>query len=213
MVSPILHLPDARRGWPDQPLIGDLRLARGRLHEFCGPARVTLAAMLMGQITGPVVWVLPGWQAERLYPAGLAEFADPGRVIFARARRPEDILWTMEEALRSGAVPLVVGEVLAPPGLTPVRRMHLAAEAGAERAAHADRLAPLGVILTPGQGGAQGVESRWHLRPAPSGSTLIERRQAWQLSRLRARMAPVAEWGVTGLGGRLQLTQSPQALP
>ena len=209
MVSPILHLPDSRKGWPDQRLIGPLTLARGRLHEFCGPARVTLGAILMRHSQGPVVWVLPGWQAERIYPAGLAEFADPGRVIFARARRPEDILWTMEESLRSGAVPLVIGEVLAPPGLTPVRRLHLAAEQGAERAAHADRLVPLGIVMTPGEGGAQGVETRWQCWPTPSGSTLYERRQAWGLRRLRARMAPVAEWRITGHEGELTLHEAP----
>ena len=111
----------------------------------------------------------------------------------------------MEEALRSGAVPLVVGEVLTPPGLTPVRRLHLAAEAGAEAATHADRLPPLGLILTPGEGGAQGVESRWHLCPSPSGSTLLERREAWALRRLRARLAPVAGWRLRRQGGRLEL--------
>ncbi len=209
MVSPILHLPDSRKGWPDQQLIGPLMLARGRLHEFCGQARVTLGAILMHHSRGPVVWVLPGWQPERLYPGGLAEMADPGRVIFARARRPEDILWTMEESLRSGAVPLVIGEVLAPPGLTPVRRLHLAAEAGAEAARHADRIAPLGILMTPGEGGAQGVESRWQFTATPSGSTLYERREAWSLRRLRARMAPVAEWRVTGHEGRLSLENLP----
>jgi len=209
MVAPILHPPDARKGWPDQQLIGALTLSRGRLHEFCGQARVTLAAMLMRHSQGPVIWVLPGWQAERVFPAGLAEFADPGRIIWARARRPEDILWTMEEALRSGAVPLVIGEVLAPPALTPIRRLHLAAESGAEAARHADRLAPMGVMLTPGEGGAQGVETRWQLTATPSGSTLYERRQAWRLRRLRARMAPVAEWRITGHEGLLEIDDAP----
>jgi protein ImuA len=196
MVTPILHLPDARKPWPVQRLIGDLFLARGRLHEFCGPARVTLAALLLGQSSGPVIWILPAWTPERIFPAGLAAYADPGRVIFARARRPEDILWAAEESLRSGAAPLVVAEALAPPALTPVRRLHLAAEAGAEAARHADRLAPLGVILTPA-GPAPGVESRWHFDWAPSGSTLIERREAWILRRQRARLAPEAAWAVT----------------
>jgi protein ImuA len=195
MVLPILatHGP---RPHPVQPLPGGLGLglARARLHEFCGPARTVLGAMLMAETTGPVLWISPGWLPERIYPGGLCDFADPARLILARARRPEDLLWSMEEALRSGAVPLVLCDMAALPGLTPVRRLHLAAEAGAEAARHRGRLPPLGVVLTPGEGGAQGVESRWRLAPAPSGSSLIENRQAWRLDLLRARMAPPAHW-------------------
>jgi protein ImuA len=207
MVLPLHHDSPGRRARPEQPLPGGLglTLARGRVHEICGPARTALAALILAESQGPVIWVSPGWLPERLYPPGLAEFADPGRLIFARARRPEDLLWTMEEALRSGAAPLVLAELPAPPALTPIRRLHLAAEAGAEAAGHRGRLMPLGLILTPEAGGAQGVESRWRLDPAPSGSTLLEARSAWTLHRLRARMAPPASWHLQGgPDGRLQ---------
>ena len=200
MAMPILHLPDGRKPWPAQALPGGLglSLARGRVHEVCGPARVTLAALILGESQGPVLWISPGWVPERIYPAGLAELADPGRIIFARARRPEDLLWSMEEALRSGAVPLVLADLPGPPALTPIRRLHLACEAGAEAAGHRGRLPPLGLILTPGEGGSQGVESRWQMTAAPSGSTLMENRSAWTLRRLRARMDPPAEWRLVG---------------
>lgn len=181
---------------PVQPLFGGLGLSSSRVHEFCGPARVTLAVLLMGQMKGPVIWVLPGWQAERLYPDGIMPLADPGRLILVRARRPEDMLWAAEEALKSGAAPLVVAELPQPPGLTPVRRLHLAAEAGTEAARHAGRGPVLGVLLTPGDGGAAGVESRWRMDFAPSPSSLIEMGAAWTLRRLRARMEPEAEWRV-----------------
>ena len=201
MPLPILdsHGPRPR---PTQPLPAGVEpgLARARVHEVCGPARRTFAAMLMGLCDGPVLWIAPGWMPERLYPCGLRDFADPSRLIMARARRPEDILWTMEEALRSGAIPLVLAELPEPPGLTPVRRLHLAAEAGAEAARHRGRLAPLGLMLTPGDGGAQGVESRWRLTDAPSPSGLLERGLAWRLDRLRARMAPPAAWSLARTG-------------
>lgn len=171
------------------------RLAPARLHEFCGGARRTLAALVMGAGAGPVIWIFPGWQAERLMPDGLSRLADPGRLIFVAARRPEDLLCSMEEALRSGAAPLVVAELTAPPGLTPVRRLHLAAESGA--AAQHGPQAPTGLILTPGDGGAAGVESRWRMEAAAHGG--------WRLSLLRARMMPPGDWSVMPGRGRITL--------
>jgi protein ImuA len=131
-----------------------------------------------------VLWVLPGWQAERPNPPGLAALADPGRLILALPRRPEDILWAMEETLRSGQVPLVVAELPAPPGLTPMRRLQLALQAEAAQAG------ALGLVLTPGEGGAAGAETRWHIRQTPGGGWRLDLRRgrgvlpaAWALSR------------------------------
>lgn len=178
------------------PLAGDLSLRRGRVHEFCGPSRIMLAARIMARTEGPVVWIRPGWVAERLNAAGLAPLADPGRLILVQAGRDEGLLWAAEEALRSGAAPLVVAELLAPPALTPTRRLHLAAEAGAEAARRDGAPAPLGLILLPGKGGAQGIESRWHLAPAPSRSLLWSEEESFVLTRLRARLDPPASWSL-----------------
>lgn len=187
----------ARHRDAGQPLVGDLALRRARLHELCGPARVMLAALVMAKSLGPVVWIRPGWWPERLNAAGLQPLANPARLLLVRADRDEAALWAAEEALRSGAVPLVIAETAAPPGLTPVRRLHLAAEAGAETARRDGSTAPLGLLLLPGQGGAPGVESRWHLTPAPSRSLLWSGGEIWTLTRLRARLAPPARWHLT----------------
>lgn len=201
-----IHQQAAPRPQELQALVGDLSLRRGRVHEFCGPSRLRLAALVMAKSEGPVVWVRPGWAPDRLNASGLQGMANPARLIFAEAARDEGLLWAMEEALRSGAAPLVVAELLAPPGLTPIRRLHLAAEAGAEAARRDGTMPPLGLALLPGRGGAQGVESRWHLAPAPSARLLWSEGEAWRLTRLRARLAPPAAWrlGRDGTDERLE---------
>lgn len=189
-----IHTQAAPRPQDLQPLVGDLTLRRGRVHEFGGQSRVMLAAFVMARCTGPVVWIRPAWTPDRLNASGLQRLADPGRLIFAAPRREDALLWTMEETLRSGAVPLVVVELLTPPGLTPIRRLHLAAEAGAEAAQRDGGRPPLGLVLLPGGGGAPGVESRWRMDPAPSPTLLWSDAESWTLTRQRARLAPPAAW-------------------
>ncbi len=181
-----------RPGAAPVTFLGDLTLDRARVHEFCGTARRRLALKLAGTLAGPVFWIRPAWGAGQLHAEGMTGLVDPSRFIFFTPKRPEDLLWTMEEALRAGLVPLVVADLPGPPGLTAVRRLHLAAETGAKEG----RVAPLGLILTPDTGGAPGVETRWSLTPQhASGGT-----EAWRLDRLRARMQPERSWRLTGPG-------------
>ena len=161
--------------------LGRLAMTRGRVHEVCGPARRTLALLAAEASRGEVFWITPAWTPDRLNGDGIAEFVEPGRIVFVTPRQAGDLLWCAEEALRSGAVPLVVADLPEPPALTPIRRLHLAAEAGAERGP-----APLGLILTP-EGTAPGVESRWTFSQATDG---------WLLERQRARAAPPGTWHV-----------------
>lgn len=186
----------SRRPEAQQPLAGDLTLQRGRVHELCGPSRLMLAARIMAKCQGPVVWIRPGWGAERLNAAGLQPLADPSRLILVQAPRDESLLWAAEESLRSGAVPLVIAELLSPPALTPTRRLHLAAETGAEAARRDNATPPLGLILLPGTGGAQGVESRWHMAPAPSRALLWAEEESFTLTRIRARLLPPSSWSL-----------------
>jgi len=183
-------------------VLGELSFALARAHEICGPARRTLALSVAAALEGPVFWVQPAWMPDRLYPDAVSRRIAPSRLIYITPQRPEDLLWTMEEVLRSGAVPLVVADLPGPPGLTPVRRLHLAAETGAE----ARRLAPVGLLLTPGDGGAAGVESRHYIAPdhAPEHS-------AWRLERRRARTAPPKVWRMVEQGRQLRLHEKTAA--
>jgi protein ImuA len=191
---------------PTQTMIGPLRLDRGRVHEFCGPARHRLAAFVLHEIRGPVVWAHPDRQTERLFCGGFTTLADAARLILARAPREDEVLWAAERALRAGAAPLVVADLGRLPGLTAVRRLQLAAEAGADVARALDLPAPLGLLLTPQGGGAPGVESRWHL--APHHGPACTR---WHLTRERARTDQRASWLITAdAAGRPHLTRVDQ---
>lgn len=170
--------------------LGHLRLERTRVHEFCGLARRRLALAVAASLQGHVFWIRPAWVPGGLNAQGVQALIDPSRLTFLSPKRPEDLLWCMEEVLRAGLVPLVVADLPGPPGLTAVRRLHLAGEVGAREG----KLAPLGVLLTPEAGGAPGVETRWSLAPAhgPGGQ------EGWQLERLRARMEPEKSWQLSG---------------
>ena len=192
-LTPTLLTRAPQRDRPVLTLEGDIRLTLARLHEACGPARRSFALWLAGavqrQSPGPVIWITPRHRRDRPNPDGMVGLARPEAFIHLNPQRPEDLLWSMEEALRSGAAPLVVADLPAPPGLTPVRRLHLAAETGAAEGI----FTPIGLILTPEDGGAQGVDSRWHMTPAHRPD-----HQGWTLRRLRARQDPPRDWQLHG---------------
>jgi len=177
----------SHRPRPGLPILPMMHLSQARVHEGCGPARQLLALLVARATRGPVLWIRPEWDGDQLNPDGVHQWIDPARLITLSARRPDDLLWSAEEGLRAGAVELVVAELPTPPALTPVRRLHLAAQTGAAEG----NCAPLGLLLTQGSGGAQGVESRWSLAPHHAAE-----RSEWTLQRLRARTAPPKAWQV-----------------
>jgi protein ImuA len=165
----------------------ELALTQGRVHEASGPARRTFAIWLAARTRGSVFWLSPAWSQDQLNCDGLQPMIDPARLVYVRPKRAEDLLWSMEEVLRSGAVALCIADLPALPGLTQVRRMHLAAETGGQNGGHL----PIGLLLTPGQGGAPGVETRWTLSPRHTKA-----RDGWQLDRVRARTLPPKSWQI-----------------
>ena len=189
------HAPHRPR--PQVTIYDGIALDYGRTHEACGPARRTFALWLAAATTGPVLWISPAWEVDQLNPDGMMDFTCPSRFLFLHASRQDDLLWATEEALRAGQVPLVVTDLPAPPGLKPIRRLHLAAQSGARHGS-----APLGLLLTPGNGGAAGIESLWHLAPDHAG---LQRQ--WLLKRLRARTLPPRSWQLRHSGPRAGLKE------
>lgn len=171
----------------------DIGLSYGRVHEICGTARQSFAAICVGQALGQTqasfIWISPAWARAQLHLEGLYAFAPPQRLIHVQPSHRADLLWCAEEALRSGAVPIVVVELDAFPNLTQVRRLHLAAQMGADMGSYR----PIGVLLSTDQGGLSGVESRY----ACEGVHQVGKTQ-WHIERLRSRSDPVKAWHLRG---------------
>src|SRR5437764_6189653 len=111
---------------------GGLRL--GAVHEILGAAGdeedgaagAGFAAGILARLgTGPVLWCL---KQPDLYGPGLAAHGlDPARLVLVIARRDDEILWAVEEGLRTAGLAAVVAEI----GRLPMvagRRLQLAVE-------------------------------------------------------------------------------------
>ncbi|HSF95952.1 MAG TPA: hypothetical protein VLA52_13080 [Thermohalobaculum sp.] len=164
----------------NQPDLGLIRA--GRMHEASGPGRRAFAAALAGRLAGPVLWVQEGRSRDRLCPQGLTPFLDPGRLVLARPGGALAVLQVAEEALRSGAVALVVAELAEAPDLTASRRLQLAAGAGRGR----------GLCLLPdSRARINAAETRWLCTPVPGR----EGRQTWELVKNKRGQLGVWEVG------------------
>jgi protein ImuA len=90
----------------------------GSVHEFyCTGSEDNAAscAFIAGIVSSlmktgaPSVWV----SAEKnIFPPALKQFGiDPHKIIFINSRKPKEILWVIEEALKTDSVCTVVGEI------------------------------------------------------------------------------------------------------
>jgi len=181
-------------------------LALGALHEIFGAgpdeedgaAAAGFIAGIAGRISGGLVlWCL---KHRDLHGPGLAAHGlDPARIAIVRAARDDDLLWALEEGLRTPGVAAVVGEI----GRLPMvagRRLQLAAEragipalvlrrwrTGAEAAA--ERTRPSAAV------------TRWRIAPLPSLPDAdvpeLQRligRPRWRIELLRCRGGEPATW-------------------
>ncbi len=142
-----------------QPALPDPgALMSARVHEAVGPGRRAFALALAGQLPGAVLWIHDNARVDPLYPPGIAAILDPARLILVQAAGAVAILQAAEEALRSGAAPLVVAELPEAPDLTASRRLQLAVGTGGGR----------GLCLIPeGRLRNNAAETRWMCMPMP----------------------------------------------
>lgn len=125
---------------------------------------LTLAARAVPQHQ-PLLLVLSGRAGAEHglpYGPGLTRLGlDPKRLLIAEAPRLSDALWTIEEALRSGALAAVVGLMDTGQraiGMMPARRLVLAADEGGTPC----------VLLTGSSQGVSVAHSRWRVGALPS---------------------------------------------
>jgi len=109
-------------------------LPQGALHEMNGTAAAMgFAAALAGRLAGskPILWCRSARnETGSVYGPGLIPLGlDPEQIVFVETKKKQDLLWAMEEGLRSGQPALVIGEIDAV-SLVASRRLQLAAEAG-----------------------------------------------------------------------------------
>lgn len=90
--------------------------------------------------------------------AGLAALGlDPARLLLVEAARQDDVLWTLEESLKSEGIALAIG-ITNELALTPSRRLTLASEAGATSC----------LVLGPPGSAVTASLTRWRIARAPS---------------------------------------------
>lgn len=149
-------------------------LPRGGLHEIAAAdvsaAAAGFCAMVLARLAGDdgaVAWCRPGAGSHNpglLYGPGLVELGlDLRRLIVVRARREAELLWVLEEGLRSGALAAVAGETAT---LQPValRRLQLAAESTGTAALLLRPRSAQGSV----QPAATPAVTRWRVGTAPA---------------------------------------------
>jgi protein ImuA len=168
-------------------------LASGCLHELAASpqdaAAYGLLAVLLGRLIGAAGVALwcglkrPGRVMP--YGPGLARFGlAVERLVLVRVSKPADLLWAMEEGLRSGRFLAVLGDGLAP-DLTATRRLQLAAEAGGGTA----------LLVFPATDSRSNrlsaATTRWRIAACPA---VLPDRPRWQVSLERCRGGGERTW-------------------
>ncbi|WP_084294283.1 ImuA family protein [Leisingera aquimarina] len=157
-----------------------------RTHEVSGAGAFVFVFTLATRLGGKLLWVREAWDTVQLNPNGFSDFIDPAAVTLCSAKDQKEVLAVAENALRSGAVTLVVMTLSQPIGLTEGRRLQLAARDGIST----------GVAIIPEGMGSNAAETRWRCSPAydasspPQDSTL----QKWEL--IKNKSGTLGVWNV-----------------
>ena len=186
-------------------VLPDGGLARGALHEILGAGgdeedgalAAAFAAGILGRLAGDgtVLWCLP---RPDLYGHGLAAHGlDPAHIVLVRAPRDSEILWAMEEGLRTPGIAAVVGEVGTLAAVAS-RRLQLAAERSGITAFLLRRWRDSGQAARE-RNLPNAAVTRWRIAALPSQPLRGEPgvgRPRWRAELLRCRSGEPACWEV-----------------
>ncbi len=179
------------------------------IHEFvstspeCAAATSGFIAGLLGKVTRPddtCIWISAG---RTLFPPALVFFGiSPDRIIFVDSRKPWDLSWMIEQALKCDALGTVVGEVTAL-DLAQSRRLQLAVEQSRVNC-FLHRYRP---------GGVSAIASvcRWKIQPVPS--TLQEGLPGvgfpiWEVTLEKVRNGQPGSWQIQWVEDRFRIVEA-----
>lgn len=175
-------------------------LATGALHEVAGGDHRDMPAafgFLLGLVMrrlqalsgqGIVLWCRQTYGPHDfglLYGPGLAAFGfAPAQLLLVTSPKPTDVLWVLEEALRSQALVAIVGEVGPALDLTASRRLQLAAETMAT---------PVFLLRPPQAREASAAMTRWRITSHQKEAHAWQR-PCWQTELVRCRGGRPQQW-------------------
>jgi protein ImuA len=173
--------------WQGLPLAALHEIENGSAAEEDGAASLFLAGILARlKPAQPVLWCL---QHADLHPPGLALAGlEAKRLVLLRAPNEREILWAMEEGLRSRALAAVVGEVEAY-SMSASRRLQLAAESTGVTGFILHRRARHDAVSA--------AVTRWRIAALPSAPVLGEPgigQPRWRVELLRCRGGMPGVW-------------------
>lgn len=190
-----------------QQLFPNANFPLGALHEFISSGQEESTASF-GFIAGiistlmkgsPSVWVS---SSKKVFPPGLKVFGiDPHHFIFIQAKKSKEVLWVIEEALKTDGVSTVVGET-SDLSFMESRRLQLAVE-------HSGVTGFL-VRQNPKNLATASV-ARWKIKALPSQTAAIPGIgfPKWHVDLLKARNGKPGRWQVAWHNGRFELLQKP----
>ncbi len=158
-------------------------LPRGAIHELLFPdaadgAATAFALHVLSQMAeGPDALFLWSGCRDDLHAPGFVSSTDPGQVLFVRAKRLQDVLWSVEEGLRCPDLTAIVADAGAV-DFSLSRRLSLAA---ADSGGTLLMLQPCRHPLP-----ASAAATRWRIACAPDG--------CWRLDLLRCKGGRPGSW-------------------